>query len=122
MPKSYKIWDGLSTIAADVMKKVPFIVEPKEKAQNPGLEPGENPPFTFCEPVWASGIGRWCIRKTTEKGPKFGGGIDTPSLCGHVPAGKGWDLEVRITEHHLNANVCSACAQKYKGLVADSKR
>lgn len=88
-----------------------------KKEQSPGLKPGENLPFTFCESVWASGFSRWHIRKTTEKGPKLGGGIDTPSLCGHVPVGKGWDLEVQITEYQLNAKVCPACVQKYKELI-----
>ncbi len=77
----------------------------------------EKPLFTFCEPACVSGFGLWCIRKTTEKGPKFGGGVDTHSLCGRVKAHKGWDLNVRITEYHLAHNTCPNCLLKYKELT-----
>lgn len=78
-------------------------------------QPGEKPEYTFCEPVWASGLGLWCIRKTTDVGPKYGGGVDTASLCGHVPEGNGWDLKVRLTEHHLQHNACKKCLAAYEG-------
>jgi hypothetical protein len=78
--------------------------------------PGEKPPYTFCEPQWVTGPSPWCIRKTTAVGPRFGGGIDTPSLCGRVPAHKGWDLEVRLSEHHLS-HACQKCAEKYRDLL-----
>lgn len=81
------------------------------------LIPGERPPFTLCEPVVASSRSLWCIRKTTDVGPKFGGGVDTPSLCGRVRVGQGWDLQVRITEHHLDKNTCKACLAKYRDLM-----
>jgi len=86
------------------------------------LEPGENPPFTFCEGVHASSTSPWHIRKTTAAGPKFGGGIDTPSLCGHVTppsrhGSNGWDLEVRISEKHLQ-HCCAKCAEEYRKLVS----
>lgn len=77
------------------------------------LDPGEKPPFTFCESVTASSASPWHIRKTTDIGPKFGGGIDTPSLCERVRAGHGWDLEVRITEHHLS-HACPKCVEEYR--------
>lgn len=80
--------------------------------------PGEVPPFSFCESVWSSGLGTWCIRQTSAAGLKHGGGIDTPSLCGRVPARNGWDLEVRITEHNLGQNACKACVEKYRWLVS----
>jgi len=83
------------------------------------LKPGEKPPFTFCEPVWASGLGLWHIRQPSDVGPKFGGGIDTPSLCGRVPVPQGWDLEVRISEHHLTKNTCAVCLEKYRELTRD---
>lgn len=78
--------------------------------------PGEKPPYTFCEPQWVTGPSPWCIRKTTAIGPKFGGGIDTPSLCGRVPAHKGWDLEVRLTDHHLS-HACQKCVEKYRACL-----
>jgi hypothetical protein len=74
----------------------------------------EKPEHTFCESVYSSGLGLWCIRKTTDAGPKYGGGIDADSLCGRVKQGKGWDLEVRITEHHLKHNTCKAGLAKFK--------
>lgn len=92
-----------------------------EKGRRLDLEPGEKPPFTLCEPVWASGHGLWCIRKTTEVGPKLGGGIDTASLCGRVPAHKGWDLNVRLTEHHLTHNTCKKCLELYREATRDGK-
>ena len=78
------------------------------------ISPGERQAFTFCESTWSSGLGLWCIRKPSEVGPKFGGGIDTSSLCEHVKAGNGWDLEVRITEHHLSKNTCKKCLTIYR--------
>lgn len=86
------------------------------------LEQGERPPFTFCEGVHASSTSPWHIRKTTAQGPKFGGGIDTPSLCGHVTppsrhGSNGWDLEVRISEKHLE-HCCQTCAAEYRKLVS----
>ncbi len=42
----------------------------------------EKPPYAFCESV--TGIGRWHIRRLSEKGLKLGGGIDTPTLCKRV--------------------------------------
>lgn len=81
------------------------------------LIPGERPAFTFCEPEWASGHGLWCIRATTEVGPKHGGGVDTASLCGRVPVHRGWDLEARITEHHLKHSTCHKCCAAFRGLM-----
>jgi hypothetical protein len=48
-------------------------------------------------------------------GPKFGGGVDTASFCGRVDPkkGGGWDLEVRITLHHLT-HACRKCVPKYR--------
>jgi len=76
--------------------------------------PNEIPPYSFCEPVWASGLGLWCLRKTTNIGLKLGGGVDTPSLCGRVAVSKGWDLNVRLSEHHLEKNTCKKCLEAYR--------
>lgn len=64
--------------------------------------------YSFCESLWASSKSRWHIRKLTSVGRKTGGGVDTASLCTHVQPGKGWDLEVPITEQHLT-HCCEAC-------------
>ena len=78
------------------------------------LDPGEKPPFTFCESVHAGPQSPWHIRKTTDVGRKFGGGIDTLSLCGRVE--RGWDLEARINEGHLR-HCCKTCVEKYREAV-----
>jgi hypothetical protein len=74
----------------------------------------EHPPYSFCEPTGASGYGLWHIRKVTEAGQKVGGGIDTPSLCEHVKARDGWDLNVPMTLHHLTKNACKECLEAYQ--------
>jgi hypothetical protein len=69
--------------------------------------------FSFCESVTATSYSKWHIRRLTKAGKKFGGGIDTGSLCGLIklPLG-GWDLEVDITKHHLT-HCCSKCKALY---------
>lgn len=69
--------------------------------------------FSFCESVHASGRSPWHLRKLTAVGPKFGGGIDTPSLCGLVKPPMGWDVKVEITEHHLGHS-CQECVRAYR--------
>jgi hypothetical protein len=54
--------------------------------------------YAFCETVTAGPLSKWHIRKLSDKGPKFGGGADTLSLCGTTIT---WDIDVKITEHHL---------------------
>lgn len=71
--------------------------------------------FSFCESVTASSISPWHLRKLTKVGRKLGGGIDTPSLCERVK--QGWDLEVEITEFHLEKNTCRDCLRAYRGVV-----
>jgi hypothetical protein len=66
--------------------------------------------LSFCESVAATGRGKWHLRYLTDAGPKYGGGIDTPSLCGHVK--DGWDLEVEITQFHLEHNTCEECRKR----------
>ena len=66
--------------------------------------------YSFCESVHATGRSPWHIRRLAGE-RKLGGGIDTPSLCGRVT--QGWDLEVEITEHHLE-HACERCVQLYQ--------
>jgi hypothetical protein len=75
--------------------------------------PKETPPFAFCESVHAGGGSRWHLRAITPTvGLKLGGGIDTKSLCGSVD--RGWDLDVKITEGHLEEHVCLKCLDEYR--------
>ena len=67
-------------------------------------KPGD---FSFCESVHATGRSWWHIRKLTEAGGKYGGGIDTNSLCGHVK--DGWDLRVEINQFQLDKVTCLNC-------------
>lgn len=71
--------------------------------------------YSFCESVFATPWSRWHIRKLTDEGQKFGGGIDTPSLCGKIgpPKSNGWDINVHMTEHHLS-NCCSECQEIFE--------
>ena len=81
--------------------------------------PDEVPLYAFCEPVTAGPHTRWHIRKI-NKALCLTGGIDTPSLCGKViPIGPergalgGWDLNVKITDHHLGHS-CPECVKAYR--------
>lgn len=81
--------------------------------------PGDVPKYAFCESVAAGSCGRWHIRKVEDR-LHLGGGIDTPSLCGRVnPIGSergatgGWDVNVKITEHHLGHS-CPDCVKAYR--------
>jgi hypothetical protein len=78
--------------------------------------------FTFCESVVAGVTGRWHIRKVSTK-LFLSGGIDTESLCGGVkPFGTnrgaigGWDLNVKITDKHLEHS-CVECVAAYKKIT-----
>ena len=66
--------------------------------------------YSFCESVHAAGHSPWHLRKLTETGPKYGGGADTPALCGRTVA---WDMDVTITPFHLT-QICKACAAAYR--------
>lgn len=69
--------------------------------------------FSFCESVFAGPKSPWHLRKLNPRsGQKFSGGIDTKFLCReqHV---NGWDLEVPITEHHLNEVACKKCLAEF---------
>ncbi len=72
------------------------------------LQPGAT--VAFCESVHAQALSPWHIRKLTDNGPKFGGGADTKALCDRVVA---WDLNVDVTEHHLNHS-CKACVAIFR--------
>lgn len=67
--------------------------------------------LSFCESVHAGPSSAWHLRWLTEAGPKFGGGIDTPSLCGSARSPYGWDLEVAITSLHIQM-ACKHCLNK----------
>lgn len=69
--------------------------------------------YSFCETVTAGPSTPWHIRKLTEVGKKLGGGADTPALCGRIVS---WDLEVKITSHHLT-HCCQVCATTYRADV-----
>lgn len=80
-------------------------------------EPTGRPPYAFCEPVWSGPLHRWHIRKIDPSvGLRLGGGIDSASLCSAVPPNQGWDLQVRITEHHLS-HACPQCVAAYRANV-----
>jgi hypothetical protein len=82
-------------------------------------EPGEVPKFAFCESVHASGTSPWHIRNVFQR-LHLTGGVDTPSLCGHVkPEVGGWDLNVKITEHHLK-HTCPRCVEMYRKVSPDA--
>lgn len=72
------------------------------------------PKLAFCEPVVVVGPSPWCLRYLTDAGPKYGGGVDTPSLCGRVRQGYGWDVDVEVTKDRLeNPEVtCQRCQEK----------
>ena len=74
--------------------------------------------YVFCESVHATGTSPWHIRKLGKAGLMLGGGIDTASLCNVVKpmqdgGSGGWDLRVRITDHHLQ-HCCRDCGEAYR--------
>lgn len=71
--------------------------------------------FSLCEPSCAIANGIWHIRRLTKVGQKLGGGIDTPSLCGHVKTKQGWDLETEICQELFNKRwICKGCWEEYQ--------
>lgn len=70
--------------------------------------------FSFCETTAAI---VWHIRQLGPAGPKYGGGADTPTLCGGQAA---WDVQCEINEATLTfrpgqpGNPCKVCLQRYK--------
>lgn len=69
----------------------------------------------FCESEYAQAISPWHIRPLTDKGPRFGGAAYTKALCGRAVS---WDLDVKITEHHLT-HCCKACAGIYNNGISN---
>jgi hypothetical protein len=67
--------------------------------------------YAFCEPETVGGAAPWCLRLLTDTGPKYGGGIDTDSLCGRVKAHHGWDVDVPVTQDRLDHPrvTCAQC-------------
>ena len=73
--------------------------------------------LSFCEPVCVTGPDPWCLRYLTAAGPKYGGGVDTESLCGRVtPYHGGWDVDVPVTQDRLGrkGHTCQRCLAKLK--------
>ena len=73
--------------------------------------------YSFCESTTAI-KNTWHIRKLDETGTHLGGGITTPSLCGHVKPTSmgglgGWDVRVDITPHHGAGN-CQQCWEQFQ--------
>ena len=83
--------------------------------QSGTYEPGEVPSYSFCEPVTAGANSKWHIRKVGSR-LFLSGGVDSPSLCGHVQISKGWDVNVKITERHLSHS-CPKCVEEYRKLI-----
>lgn len=75
--------------------------------------------FSICEGVHATGRSPWHIR--SNAGPlKFGGGIDTASLCGRVQAGWGWDLAGHV-ETLANCHfMCRDCVKAWRESLPSS--
>ena len=63
--------------------------------------------FSFCESVHATARSCWHVRRLTDSGAKYGGGIDSASLCGRIE--DGWDLQVEINQFHINNVTCLSC-------------
>ncbi len=73
------------------------------------------PQYSYMEFVTAGSRSRWHVRKLTDKGQKFGGGIDTTPLCGRTyPNGdriNGWDLRVELDRRH-DDHTCQSCLEE----------
>jgi hypothetical protein len=67
--------------------------------------------LSFCESSLATSISKWHIRELTREGRKPGGGADSTALCGRKVD---WDLNVKLTEFHLENNTCSKCQNEFK--------
>jgi len=63
--------------------------------------------LSYCESETATSLSPWCLRELTDTGRQFGTGIDTPSFCGRVRAGHGWDLEVEVAFDE--EKICDKC-------------
>jgi hypothetical protein len=65
--------------------------------------------LSSCETMFAVAK-PWHLRKLTAKGYKFGGGADTPALCGRAVA---WDVNVPVTKGRLSNSLttCRKCLE-----------
>lgn len=71
--------------------------------------------FSLCEASHASGTSPWHIRALEkDQTKKTSGGIDTDSLCGHVKAPYGWDLDVPFLKHVDGRGICPRCKDRYE--------
>lgn len=78
--------------------------------------------YSICESYAATPHSLWHIRKLSERGHKYGGGIDTPGLCGWPnERSGGWDLEVPMTEFHMEHNICKKCVKAYREATAEQE-
>lgn len=68
--------------------------------------------FSFCETATATSSSPWHIRQLTEKGPKFGGGADSPALCGRQVA---WDIDVPVAWQEMD-HCCHKCVESLRTL------
>lgn len=66
--------------------------------------------YSLCEPVSASSLSPWHIRSLTKTGKHFGGGADTPALCGRTVS---WDLETDVDRHIGTERICPRCRDLY---------
>ena len=98
-----------------------FKLTQKPRVQPGTYAPGKVPEYAFCESAVAGVNARWHIRKVTTK-LFLTGGVDTESLCGSVKsigpergAIGGWDMNIEITDRHLDHS-CVECAAAYRKL------
>ncbi len=94
---------------SDSSKRAKYLTS-SSPAPEPPPSAKPDPGYSFCESVHATSYSPWHIRRLDSRGKKLGGGITTSSLCTLVT--RGWDLEVEITEHHLD-HACKRCKQLY---------
>jgi hypothetical protein len=66
--------------------------------------------WSYCESDFGSADPMWCIRRLTTKGRTDRNHrrsrIDTPSLCGQLKPGFGWDLYSVVQEDQLFEKRC----------------
>ena len=77
--------------------------------------------FSFCETVHA--MGPWHLRQhPMGVVHKYGGGADTPTLCGLKAA---WDIRAPVTTENIMrestepGRTCSTCREKFLEMTSD---
>lgn len=79
--------------------------------------------FAFCEPVTATSMSKWHIRRVGPEGLRFGGGVPIEALCG-FDVRRGWDIEAAVTPEFAlrlvtpragdgNVALCLACYEAW---------